>query len=61
MRYVHAGNNDHWITKISDDEYAISWTYDTKHARLRYPRRVSRITNRKGAEFFAKRWGVEMP
>lgn len=61
MATVRAGGYGHRITKVSDDEYSISWTYDTKSARLRYPRQVSRITDRKGAEKFARHWGIEMP
>jgi hypothetical protein len=39
--------------------YEISWTVEWRDRKgVRYPRRVSRVTTRAGAERFAKRWGV---
>ena len=61
MALTRAGGYGHRIYRLGENDYRISWTYDTKYARLRYPRRVSRDTDRKGAERFAKRWNVEMP
>lgn len=54
---------DHRIKREREDEFVISWMVDFKYAgsRLRYPRRVVRDTNKKGAERFAKKWGIPMP
>lgn len=62
----HAGRSDsynHRIKRERDDEYVISWMVDRyyKGSRLRHPLGRSRDTNRKGAERFAKKWGISMP
>jgi hypothetical protein len=46
--------------KIGADRYRIAWTYDAKYSgsRLRYPRTLSRDTDRDGAERFAHKWGL---
>jgi hypothetical protein len=41
--------------------YRLSWKYDVKHGRIRYPRIMSRDTDRAGAERFAKKWGLRVP
>jgi hypothetical protein len=59
-----SGNSyGHRIVREREDEYVISWRYDAKlsGSRLRFVRHRSRDTNRKGAERFAKKWGVAMP
>jgi hypothetical protein len=42
------------------DYYVISWAFDRSYPgdRLRYPQSRRRTTDRKGAERFAKKWGV---
>jgi hypothetical protein len=61
MALLRGGGYGHHVRRITADTYAISWHYDTKYGRLRYPRTINRITDRKGAERFAKRWGVPVP
>lgn len=61
MALTRAGGYGHQIHRLGENDYRISWTYDTKSARLRWPRRVSRDTDRAGAERFAKRWGIVCP
>jgi hypothetical protein len=43
--------------------YRISWSYDYKPKGLRYTitRRVTRDTDREGAERFCKKWGCKTP
>jgi hypothetical protein len=43
--------------------YRLSWSFDTKvrGSRLRYPRTITRDTDREGAERFAKKWDIPMP
>lgn len=44
-------------------DYLISWVVDYYYpsSRLRYPRGFRRWTDRKGAERFCKKWGINMP
>jgi predicted GIY-YIG superfamily endonuclease len=53
----------HRIEKRLHDLYVVSWEWDRKYAgsRLRYPQRIKRHTDRKGAERFAKKWGCQLP
>lgn len=53
----------HRIRHIVDDCYRLSWSYDIKikGSRLRWPRTVTRDTDKEGALRFAKKWDVRMP
>ncbi len=61
MALVRAGGYGHRIFRMGVDDYRIVWYYDVKAGRLRSSRKTSRDTNRRGAERFAKKWGVTMP
>ncbi len=63
MPLVRAGGYGHRIYKIGDDEYLISWSYDTKPNGVRYRivKRSSRYTDKKGAIRFAKKWNLLLP
>jgi hypothetical protein len=41
--------------------FRISWTYDTKHGRIRYPRVIRRDTDEAGASAFCLKWGIQFP
>ena len=45
------------------DDFTISWIVDKHYSgsRLRFPQHQRRVTDRKGAERFCKRWEIEMP
>jgi hypothetical protein len=63
-RHRSSGSYGHTIKATSHrDEFVIAWTVDRYYAgsRLRHPDRKQRDTDRKGAEKFAKKWGVPMP
>jgi len=53
----------HSIRRVTDGTYVLTWCWDKKYAgsRLRYPQSIKRITDRKGAERFAKKWRCMMP
>ncbi len=53
----------HRIQYIGMGYYRLAWSYDKhyRNSRLRYPRRLTRDTDRKGAERFAKKWGCTLP
>lgn len=53
----------HNIRKLMYGTYRLSWSFDMKYSgsRLRFPRTVTRDTDRAGAERFAKKWGCPMP
>lgn len=61
MPLLKGGGYGHHIWRIGADHYRLSWKYDVKHGRIRYPRAMSRDTNQVGAQRFAKKWGVRMP
>lgn len=61
MALVRAGGYGHRIVYVRPDEYVISWRYDTKIGRIRFQRGQQRDTDRRGAERFAKKWGINMP
>lgn len=58
-----SGSYSHQIHRLGAMDFRVSWVVDRHYpdSRLRWPRRSSRDTDRKGAERFAKRWGVTMP
>ncbi len=62
-RYTVNGSTGHGIRRYGYDEYTIRWQVDFYYAssRQRHPRGFQRWTDRKGAERFAKRWGISMP
>ena len=53
----------HRIHYVGFGCYRLSWMHDRHYAnsRLRWPRRMTRDTDRKGAERFAKKWNVTVP
>jgi hypothetical protein len=53
----------HRIQRIGWDHYRLAWVHDRKYAgsRLRWPRAITRDTDRIGAERFAAKWGCKMP
>ena len=61
MTLLRSGGYGHHIQRLARDTYRISWTYDVKYGRIRYPRLMSRITDRRGAERFAKKWECRLP
>jgi len=50
----------HHCKQIASDTYQISWMVDYKHtgSRLRYPRRMTRITDEQGANVFCAKWKI---
>lgn len=60
----HSGGSGygHHARKITPDTWEISWMYDRYYTgcRLRYPQTMSRITNKAGAERFAKKWCLNL-
>ena len=62
-RYSYNGSTRHKIQRFGPDDYQISWQVDYYYvsSRLRHPRGFRRWTDRKGAERFAKKWGISMP
>lgn len=61
MVLLKIGGYGHHIQRLGADTYRLSWSYDVKYGRIRYPRMMSRITDRRGAERFAKKWERPMP
>jgi hypothetical protein len=63
MALVRSGSYGHRIAKISNAEYLVSWSTDTKPSGCRYRmvKRSSRYTDKAGAERFCKRWKISMP
>lgn len=63
MAQVPSGSREHRIVQDPHrpDEFTLYWTVYNKHGRILYPRSYSRETDRKGAERFAKKWGIKMP
>lgn len=53
----------HRIRYIGYDAYRLSWTWDAYYAnsRLRFPRTITRDTDKQGAERFAKKWQCNLP
>lgn len=60
MALVRAGGRRHQIRRTHRDEYEISWQYQVKYsgARTLHHHSITRDTNRKGAERFAKKHNV---
>lgn len=59
-RHRPGGGYGHRVRYIGWDTYRLSWCYDKYYvtSRLRFPRHMTRDTDRAGAERFAKKWGV---
>lgn len=53
----------HRIAQFGPDDFRISWTHDRyySNSRLRFPRVITRYTDRAGAERFSKKWGCKLP
>lgn len=68
-RHSSSGSTDHSIRSMAGqpcfhaDDFEISWVVDFYYegTRGRFPRRFRRLTNRRGAERFAKKWKLAMP
>ena len=62
MPPARAGGKRHRIRYIGGGDYELSWSYEHKYSgsRILWHRRISRITDKKGAEQFAKKWGCPM-
>lgn len=60
MVLARAGGKRHHIRRVFDDCYVLSWQYEHKYSgsRILYHRTIYRDTDRKGAERFAKKWGL---
>ncbi len=58
MRPARAGGRGHRVAYIGYGTYRLSWRYEVKHGRLLGHRTVTRDTDEKGAERFAKKWNV---
>jgi hypothetical protein len=58
---LRPGGYGHRIQRLGADTFVVSWTYDVKYRRIRYPRTMRRTTDLRGAERFAKRWGLPVP
>lgn len=53
----------HRIRHLGGGVFELAWTWDKKYrtSRLRFPTTIRRVTEREGAERFAKKWGVPLP
>lgn len=60
---ARAGGKRHRISYHGGGIYVLSWSYEHKYSgsRILHHRNVTRDTDRKGAERFAKKWGCAMP
>lgn len=63
MPAARTGGSGHRILRLGGGDYEIAWSYEVKFtgSRLLFHRTMRRVTDRKGAERFAKRWGVRIP
>lgn len=63
MARLRGGSYGHRWKCLGHDDYRLSWDYDTKIAgsRLRFPRTITRDTDKAGAVRFAKKWGIAPP
>ncbi len=63
MALVRAGGKRHRIQDLRGGIYLLSWEYEVKYSgsRLLFHRKMTRETDRKGAEKFSKKWGCPMP
>jgi len=61
-RYSPETSYSHRIQKQGKGDYQISWAYDRYYqgSRQRHPQRRVMWTDRKGAERFAKKWGLKL-
>ena len=62
-RYSSNPSYGHRITRTGPDDFTIYWTCDRyiKGSRQRHPTLSARMTDKRGAELFGKRWHVEVP
>ena len=51
----------HRIQYIGWGVYRLSWYWDKKVGRLRWPTRITRDTDEAGAQRFSKKWKCAMP
>lgn len=62
MSRGNSGGYGHHVHKLDDGySYEVSWKYDNTYGRVRFPRVMRRLTDRKGAERFAKKWKTKLP
>ena len=62
-RHRPGGGYGHHIQWLGPDHYRLSWSWDAYYAssRLRHPRKMTRDTDRAGADRFAKKHGIKVP
>lgn len=62
-RYSSAKAYGQTISRIGGGYFRMHWTVDRyyKGSRLRHPTGYTRDADRKGAERFCKKWGIDMP
>jgi len=62
-RHSTGSSYSHTIRKLCSEEYEISWVVDFyyKDSRLRFPRRMGRVTDEAGARRFCKKWSLSWP
>jgi hypothetical protein len=60
---MRKGSRGHYIAWLAPNAFAISWEIDktAMGSRLRFPIRRRSVTDRKGAERFAAKWGLVVP
>lgn len=60
---MRKGSRCHYIAWLAPNAFAISWEIDktAMGSRLRFPIRRRSVTDRKGAERFAAKWGLVVP
>ncbi len=61
MPLLRTRGYSHRVRYIGWGVWRISWVFDTKHRRIRYPRTLSRDTDLAGAQRFAKKWNLPLP
>ena len=63
MALAGSGGSRHRIHYDGWGIYTLSWRYEVKYSgsRLLSHRSMSRTTDKKGAERFAKKWNIPMP
>lgn len=63
VQSMRNGSRRHHIEWLAPNAYSISWEIDKNAmgARLRFPMRRRSVTDRKGAERFASKWGLVVP
>jgi len=60
---MRKGSGGHYIAWLAPNAFALSWQIDktAMGSPLRFPIRRRSVTDRKGAERFAAKWGLVVP